>query len=75
MVVPPVFLMYPFVPQKTLQIMRKILKQKNIWKFFFFFHFSFLFFAKIYGPKKICKTIHLAPWGTAAGTYRRAPLR
>jgi hypothetical protein len=19
--------------------------------------------------KKICKTIHLAPWGTAAGTY------
>jgi hypothetical protein len=25
--------------------------------------------------KKVCKTIHLAPWGTAAGTYRRAPWR
>jgi hypothetical protein len=21
--------------------------------------------------KKICKTIHLTPWGTATGTYRR----
>jgi hypothetical protein len=26
-----------------------------------FFTFFFPFFAKIYGPQKICKTIHLAP--------------
>jgi hypothetical protein len=39
-----------------------------------FLHF-FLNFAKIYGPQKICKTIHLASWGTAAGTYCRAPRR
>jgi hypothetical protein len=75
MVVPPVFLMYPFVPQKTLQIMRKILKQKNIWKFFFFYIFLSSFLQKYMVRKKICKIIHLAPWGTAAGTYRRAPLR
>jgi hypothetical protein len=37
-----------------------------------FLHFSFLFFAKIYGPKKM-QNKHLAPRGTAAGTYRRAP--
>jgi hypothetical protein len=46
--------------------------------FFLFLKFFHLNFTKIYGPQKICKTIHLAPLGTAVGgtqycstSYRR----
>jgi hypothetical protein len=41
---------------------------------FSFFIFP-LNFAKIYASEKNCKTIYLAPWGMAAGTYCRAPRR
>jgi hypothetical protein len=37
-------------------------------RFFPFLHFSFLFCRNIWSEKN-CKTIHLAPWGTALGTY------
>jgi hypothetical protein len=37
--------------------------------FFFFYNFFHINFAKIYGPQKNCKTIHLAPWGTAVARY------
>jgi hypothetical protein len=40
------------------------------WNFFFFYIFLYSFFAKIYGSKKICETIHLVPWGTAVGGTR-----
>jgi hypothetical protein len=43
--------------------------------FFLILHFFHISFANIYGPKFFCKTIHLAPWETAEGTYRRAPWR
>jgi hypothetical protein len=41
-------------------------------EFFLFLHFSFLFFLQKY-IRKNCITMHLAPWGTAVGTYRRSP--
>jgi hypothetical protein len=42
--------------------------------FLFFLHFP-LFFKKYMVCENICKTVHLSQWGTAAGTYRRAPRR
>jgi hypothetical protein len=49
---------------------------REIRDFFSFFTFFFpLFLQKYMVRKKFCKTIHLAPWVTAAGTYRRAPRR
>jgi hypothetical protein len=41
--------------------------------FSFFYIFSASILQKYMVRKKICKTIHLASWGTAAVTYRRAP--
>jgi hypothetical protein len=44
-------------------------------RFFSFLYFFSLNFVKIYGLNFFCRTIHLAPWGTALGTYHRAPRR
>jgi hypothetical protein len=45
---------------------------------FVIFSFSYIFLSilqKYMVRNFFCKTIHLALWGTATGTYRRAPLR
>jgi hypothetical protein len=41
--------------------------------FFSFFTFPPSILQKYMVRKKLCKTIHLASWGMAAGSYRRAP--
>jgi hypothetical protein len=50
-------------------------KHATIVRIFSFLHFFTSILQKYMTRKKNCKTIHLAPWGTAAGTYRRAPRR